>query len=145
MLLLFRNWGTSSRRFSRYRLIAIAVSGVWLLDNIVVHQLGTTNSLYRLCYALVLAFLSVDQINHVVFMERKRMFKNPKFIICCGLLIFFIFKALTESFFVFKLGLSLEFFSKFYLVLVVVNAIVNVIYTLAILWMPTKQNFSLRY
>ena len=145
ILMLFRNWGTRKSRFKVYQVISIIVTAVWLADNVVFHSLSTTNVVYRLCYSLVLVFLSVDQINHVAMMERKNIMKNPKFVICCGLLLFFMFKALMESFFVFELGLSNYFLERFMMIMIVVNVIVKVIYTIAILWMKRKQNFLLRY
>lgn len=145
ILLLFRNWGTSPKRFTVYRIVAIMITSFWIADNIVVNSITETNAVYRLCYSLVLVFFSVDQINHVVFMERTEILRNSKFIICSGFLLFFTFKALMESFYVFELGLSIKFHQRFMMVMVIVNVLVNLIYSIAILWMPRKQNFSLHY
>jgi hypothetical protein len=145
ILLLFRNWGTNPKRFLFYKLAGIAITFIWVLDNLILHRLSETNAGYRLCYSLLLAFLSVDQINHVVIIERTPIVRNPKFMICCGVLLYFTFRGLTESLMLFHLDLSTGFYSKYFLVLVVVNVIANLLYSIAVVWMPTRQGFCLRF
>jgi hypothetical protein len=145
VLWLFRNWGTQKRRFTFYQYAAVAVTSIWIADNLVLHSIWENNDIYRLCYSLLLVFLSVDQMNHVVIIERQIITRNPKFCICAGFLLYYMFKAIVESFFVFGLHLSVFFYEQFMFIMVGVNVLANAIYTIAILWMPTKRSFSVHY
>jgi small basic protein len=145
VLLLFRNWGTHERRITFYKYAAIAVTGIWIIDNLILHSICEYNDVYRLCYSFLLVFLSVDQINHVVIMEREKITRNPKFIICNGLLLYYTFKTIVEAFFVFQVNLSILFYEQFMFILTGINVLTNGIYTTAILWMPTKRSYWVRY
>jgi uncharacterized membrane protein (DUF373 family) len=88
-------------------------------------------------------FLAINQVNRLIVEEKKNLLSNSKFLICTGAMIFYTYKIMVESFYIFKLDQSNDFLSNIYYILVFVNLFVNLLFALAILWIPTRQRFTL--
>lgn len=137
--------GKLQHRLVIYILLVILFISIWILDNFWMYTIYTTNSLFRVAYAFVLVLLSIDQINFVLIHEKGNLLKNARFLICAGTIIFYSFKTIFELFYMFKIKMSDSFYNHLFLILVFVNLITNLIYSLAVLWIPTKQKFTLPY
>ena len=71
--------------------------------------------------------------------------KDSRFILCTAFIIFFAYKALLESFYLIELKLNDNFYRSLFVILTFLNLIINLVYALAALWLPTKQRFTLPY
>ena len=71
--------------------------------------------------------------------------KNSSFIICCGFIVMLTYTLLTEMFYAYGLELSDAFTQNLNYIFIFMNLFSNVIYALAILWMPKRQAFTLQY
>jgi hypothetical protein len=140
-LWLFRNWGILKDRAMAY--IAVLLSLIWIYDNFIWHQITRLNSLFRISYSFVLIFLAINQLNKLIVGERGILLRNTKFLICIGICIFYSYKASIEVFYLIELQASNNFYSNIFLIHIIVNLFVNLIYGLAALWIPTKQKFTL--
>jgi hypothetical protein len=95
-------------------------------------------------YSLSVVLLSIHSINGILFKERE-ILKNPAFLICLGIVVFFTYKVVIEMFWIYGLRESRNFRLNVYIILVYINLICNLIYALAILWMRRKQAFTLQF
>jgi len=148
LLWLFYNWSddySRKKKNIRFTIIAILFTIVWLVDNLVMHDMTTINSMFRVVYSFVIVLLSIEQINLVFHRERQSILRNARFIICAAFVIFYTYKTIVEVFFMIDLGMSRNFYVQLYYILVLLNLIINLIYALALLWIPRKQRFSLPF
>jgi hypothetical protein len=143
MIWQFYRWDILRSRRNTLSLILGITILVWVYDNLISHTIETFNSLYRVFYSSVLIFLSIDQTNRLIVNEKKNLFKNSIFLICIGILLFYTNKVLIETFYLFKLPVRHMFYDNLFFIIACVNVFVNLLYALAVLWIPTKEKFTL--
>ena len=143
LVFLFYNWDSFGKKIL-YFLVGLFVV-VWAAENLVYGSIFRLNSFFRLFYSLAVVILSIDQINLTMMHERKNLFRNARFIICCLFAFYYTFKATYEVFYFVPLRMSNGFYDNLFLILVFVNLFANLGYALAVLWIPTKQKFTLPY
>jgi hypothetical protein len=142
---LFYRWHLFYQTNRLYYALLLTFSLTWLLDIVFISGFSHFNSFYRIFYSFVLILLSINMINRLLFQERISLLKNPVFLICSGFIIFYTLTVSTEAFFVYGLKLSPAFQENINYILNSANLLCNLIYALAILWMPRRQAFSLQY
>ena len=143
ILLQFRKWENNPPAIFYFCL----TSGffVWILDDLILHSLRDNNSIFRIYYSFVIIFFSINQVNKIIIYEKGVLLKNAVFLICISFLMYYSCKTFVEIFNAFHLGLSNEFNRNIFMIMYVANLLSNIIYTLAILCMPPKQEFSMPY
>jgi len=139
----FYKWNDNGLK--KYVILALLGLAVWSADNLVLNSITHNNSLFRAFYSFLVVFFSIDQVNKLVIYERGPLFKNPMFIICITFLLYYGFKAFVESYNMFHLGLSKTLLRDLWIILYFVNGIANLLYAIAVLWIPTKVKFILPY
>jgi hypothetical protein len=137
----FKEWGSFKGRRNLFYGLITGLVIIWVIDNLVLHSLTSVNSFYRIVYSFVLVFLSIEQMNVMIFTSRKSLLINAAFMICTGIAIYYTYKATVEVFFLIKLKGSMIFYSNIFKILVFVNLIANLIFGWAVLWIPRKQRF----
>jgi hypothetical protein len=140
----FYKWN-NKKGLKKYVILALLGLAVWSADNLVLNSITHNNSLFRAFYSFLVVFFSIDQVNKLVIYERGPLFKNPMFIICITFLLYYGFKAFVESYNLFHLGLSKTLLRDLWIILYFVNGIANLLYAIAVLWIPTKVKFILPY
>jgi len=143
-LWLFHNWGLFNRKKSTFIAIAGTFFIIWLLNNILVTGFIKHNLYFFILYAFALIFFSVNTFNKAVVHERSSIFRNPKFWICLGIIIFYSFFIVTVStgISLFMHNVSVEFRRGLQSISVFSNLLVNLLYAVAVLWIPRKKNFT---
>ena len=134
-------WG----RFHFNVLVTAILILTWSAENVFLFQLYGVSSYFRLFYSAILVFLSINVSNRIIATEKGTLLKHPVFLICIGLLIYFTYKILVETFWLYGLGRSREFRENVYSIMIWINMIVNLIYAFAVLWIPAKQRFTMQY
>jgi len=144
-LWLFKEWNLfESKRL--YRSLWILLSIVWLSETILFSKLTHDyNSYFRIFYSFIVILMSITTINSLLMKERKHLLKNPMFLICCTFVILNTITVLTEAFFASNLHLGDAFRINMDRITILTSLLCNLIYALAILWMPKKQAFILQY
>jgi hypothetical protein len=141
---LFKKWSIRPVRNIEKALVLVMLA-IWIYDNLILHSLFTVNSIFRVCYSLVIIFYSISELNRTILAERKSLLMNAKFIICITFIIYYSYKAIVEVFYIINPQLSPDFYWNLYMVLVFVNLFSNLMYALATAWIPTRQKFILPY
>ena len=142
----FQRWklfGSNSKIPSLVYCVFIAV---WLVENLFISKfyLGF-NSYFRILFSFVIVIMSIGMLNEIIMKEKKQLVKNSIFIICSLFILLFTYALLTESFIVYGVSMDQSFKRSLYRIFKVVNFLCNILYGVAIWWMPKKQAFALKY
>jgi hypothetical protein len=140
---LFLNWGSFKRNLNLFWATIVFLVVTWIYDNLFAHSIAHINSFFRIVSSFVLVFLAIDQVNKLITEERGRLFRNYRFLICLGMILFFTYRAYVEVFYWQDLHVSILFYRNIYNIMIFMNLFVNLMYALAILWIPTRQRFTL--
>lgn len=118
---------------------------VWITDNVFINSITDDNSIFRIYYSFVIVFFSIDLLNKAIINEKENILKNAVFLACAGFLTYYGLKVLLEVFNSFKISFNNSFYIEIWFTLSVANCISNIIYAIAILCIPKKQEFFLQY
>jgi len=142
---LFHNWGLFNGNRKIFLLIIAGISVVWAYTSFFVTGFQHMNNLYLLIYSAALIFFSVTTFNKIVVHQRINIFTNARFWICIGIIIFYSFFILTRatdlSTGVLK-HVSKSFKDNLQLINTYSNLLVNLLYAVAVIWIPRKKNIT---
>jgi hypothetical protein len=141
----FKRWFLfADRTILYYILQGIFIAG-WLIETAATGKLHLFNSYFIIGHSILLVLMSVNMINKVMFEDPFSLFKNPIFLICMGLIVFFTYFILVEAFWLNGLNRSKTFRIHIYEILPFVNLFTNIVFALATLCIPLKRQYILRY
>jgi len=143
-LWLFHNWGLFNRRKSTFITIAGVFFVIWLLENTILTGFIKHNLYFFILYSFALIFFSVNSFNKMVVHERSSIFRNPKFWICLGIIIFYSFFIVVVStgLSFFEHSMSRAFRRELWSISVYSNLLVNLLYAVAVICIPRKKNYT---
>ena len=144
LLWFFQKLGTVKVKALFYLLIILFLA-VWIIESSVTQRFGSGFTFYfNILYDLIVVLLSIRAINDLLFVE-KDLVKNPAFLICIGLLIFFTYDIINRMFRLYGLNNSSAFKSSVTSIQSIINFLSNLIYALAVAWMRKRQPFTFRF
>jgi len=118
---------------------------IWLAENFLISHFNLRITYYfDIVYALSVVLLSIKAVNDLLFIE-KELLKNPTFLICIGLIIYFTYKIMQRMFDLYGLKDSIDFRVNVQRILALINCFTNLIFALAVLWMRKRQPFTLQF
>ena len=146
VLWLFKNWNLFDRSRKLYGFLIFLVTIVWTVETIFLSKLAEGfNSYFRILFSFMVILMSINTINSLLMRERKPLLKNPVFLICSTFVLFNTIAVVAEAFFASNLQLGDQFRINMDRIIVFTSLLCNLIYALAILWMPKRQAFILQY
>ena len=143
-LWMYYTW-SSHKNLLLFGLLFIVGLFVWVYDNFIFSSITITTSVYRIYYSLVLVFCSINQTNKILFSDHRQLWKNPIFLVSTVSIIYYSFRVFVESMFLFQAEMSNQFMRYVFAIMVIVNFFAHLVYTLAILCIPARKEFTLRY
>ena len=114
---------------------------VWITDTLITGSITQTSLYFRIFYSLIIVFFSIHMINEKIFTSKQHLLKNCSFLIYISFCIFFTYKALVEAFILYGIDRT-QFFMHVYIIMIYVNFGVNLLYALAVIWIPAKYKFT---
>ena len=142
LTLQFKNWDLFRKKQSLFKSIMISFLVVWLLENFLIGSIRQFSSYFRIYYSFLIVLMGVTEINRLIVTDRKNLLKNPIFLFCIGFIIYFTYKVLVETFWVYGLNYKRTFRNSVYDILLWINLFGNLTYAAALLWMNTKLRFT---
>lgn len=139
----FHVWGFLRQKKKLFYALLAFTTICWITENLIFHHITDMVPYFRFLYFFLIVLLSINKINFMITHENRNLFRNPKFLICIGFIIYFIymivdFWALAISFFGDQsIVLRISFLMDY------VNAFSNIIYSIAFLLIPKPQKFTL--
>lgn len=142
LLWQFKRWKLFKKKKQLFSISIALFSILWLLENFYFSTIFNFCSYFRILYSFITVLMSIVIINQLVVSERKSLLKNSSFLLCVGLVFYYTLQALVEAFWVY--GVDDKVFStNVYNISVITNFITNLLYTVAIIWIPPRQRFTL--
>lgn len=147
VLLLWQleRWAAFDRFRQLFPALLFLFAGTWVTENMVLSSLSETRPWFRLLYSFIIVILAIQVLNRLIIYERRSLLQHPVFLICTGLIIFFTYKLMIEIFWINGFDSSPGFLINVYSIHAWINCLANIIYALAVLWMPAKQRFIFPY
>ncbi|MEO6917155.1 MAG: hypothetical protein ABI151_17355 [Chitinophagaceae bacterium] len=138
----FHRWGFWQKKSGqRFKMLLVLMFMAWALDNFILSNIGSSNRYYLLTYYFGLVMLSIRQINQDMMNGKRAMDESGRLIICTGILLFFTFGIVRESFTIFEEGLSRPAKFKISLIISIANLIANIIYGFGACYIPKQKNW----
>jgi hypothetical protein len=135
----FYYWRYYSNTRRWYPYFGILCLVLWIIEIFFIGSIHEIAVIFRLASAFLVVTLSINEINYIIINESRELLKNARFLICTGFLIFFIYQLLLEGFIYITANekdkttanqiLQLFFY---------INAFVNVIYGIAVWFIPKR-------
>jgi len=141
----FKKWELFERAKSLFVILLYSYILFWGIECFVFHRLFLIASYFRLYYSFVIVLMSINMINGQLMTESRNIFRNPIFLICIAFLIYYIYKVIVGIFRLYGLSGSESFKHHLDLFMPYINLFANLIFALAVLWMPKKHRFSLQF
>lgn len=139
----FYRWGRFKSK-TIYLLVQVLFLATWLFETFV-YRKNLFNSYFIIGYSFVIVLLCIEQINHEILPIKRQLWKDPIFLICMGLLIFYTYSIMVEAFWHYGLNRSKYFRQRIYEIMAYINLLTNLLFAFAVLWMPLKLRYMLRY
>ena len=116
--------------------------GLWAVCNLLFFHLDDfVFPFYRILYPFVIVLLSVNEINLMITHDNRNLYRNPRFVICLGFIVFFLYQILYEGAFLVGGTDKTEVVpSEIIKLFNYVNAFVNGLYLIATLLVPRKRS-----
>ncbi len=143
LLWQFKNWKLFEKHRNLFYGLMFLFTASWVGENIFISLQGF-NSYFIVAQSFILVLLSISMINIIVLADSTPLFRNPVFLICLGLVIYFTYALLVEIFWVFGLNRSRQFRLHIYEIMSYISLLTNLIFAFAFLWIPMKLQYILR-
>ena len=141
---LFHAWGLFNRNRIFFISLMIAYFIAWFIITFIIFTINKDSNYYfRVLYSFTLVLFAVSTFNKMVVNHRGRIWQNAQFWICLGIIIFFTFFLMDNAtkLSLFRHKISHDFRINLQKIIVVSNLLVNILYAVAVLWIPRKKNF----
>jgi hypothetical protein len=140
----FYYWRYYSHTKRWYPYIGIACLIVWIIENLIIGNIFYIGPVFRISSAFMLVILSINEINYVIINESRYLLKNARFLICAAFLVYFLYQVLLEgAIYVTAKGAS-PTANKIINLFSYINAFVNIIYGIAVWYIPKKISLEFR-
>lgn len=139
VLYQFYVWGFLKRKRLLYIILVAGLTVTWITENLILSRIEDFSPVFRVTYAFIAVLLSINEINYLIVQDNKSLLRNSRFLICLGFIIIFIYQIIYEaSFFV---GSDTVMTLRIVFMFNYINAFVNLIYAIAVLFIPVKTAY----
>ncbi len=127
--------------FNSKSLVFLFTIGVctWVIDNFLFHNLAQSNSLFRVIASLIILWLSINKLSRLTFNVQPDHFKKTDLLLCFSFLAYFTFRGFIHVIKLFSIGYTTAFYIDLWIILCILNLLVNISFFIAILWIPKQQ------
>ena len=139
----FHVWGFLRQKKKWFYALLIFSTCLWVIQNLVFMQITHFNPYFRLFDYSLIVLLSVNKINFMITHDNRNLFRNPKFLMCIGFIIYFIYMIVYYWAYEVSLFGKSEISITINMLMSYVNVFTNIIYAIALLLIPAPQKFTL--
>ena len=139
----FFRWDMFEERRNWFPGLQVLFVLFWLLE-VFLFSLFRVSSYFIIFHSFVIVLLSINMINKIVFRESHPLLQHPVFLICMGFIAYFTYAVLVEAFWIFGLTQSRLFRLHIHELLAYINLFVNLLFALAVIWIPMRQQYILQ-
>jgi hypothetical protein len=140
----FHIWGFLKKRKRFYYLLISLPVFIWIVENIIFGKIDVFSPYFRILYAFLITLAGITEINYRITHDNKNLFRSPKFIICIGLILFFVYQILYEwAYQVSLIAAPTGFTTSIISLFAYIDAITNIIFGIAFLVAREEKEFKL--
>jgi hypothetical protein len=141
----FYYWRYHSRTRRWYPYFGILCIGIWIWENLLYRDVfGEVGTIFRVSEAFILVILSINEINYLLINDNRSLLKNARFLICAGFLVYFLYQILLEGSIYISSQQKSPITNQIILVSSYINAFVNVIYGIAVWYIPKRTSLQFK-
>jgi hypothetical protein len=133
----FYQWRKGKQKIYMYMMWVLIIA--WCTEDILFERICTFSPYFQVAYSLFLILLAVNQLNWLIVNERGNIIKQPVFISCVAIIIFFSYKVITEIFYYYAPKNDIK--NNIFVLESYVNVGYHLLLTIAILCIPPKISF----
>ncbi|HYF31469.1 MAG TPA: hypothetical protein VD993_10155 [Chitinophagaceae bacterium] len=112
----------------------------WIVQNLVFSKFSEFSPFFHVAYSFVVVMLSINEINYLITHENRQLFRNARFLICLGFIIFFIYQILYEgSYYISSTEKRSAIAKTITSYAAYINVLTNIIFAVAIWFIPEKK------
>lgn len=139
----FLKWGLFRSKKHLYYFLQVLLICLWTAENIV-HSFKAFNSHFIILHSFFFVMMAISMINRISLRESTPLWRQPIFLICVGLVIYYDYAVLVEALWIFGLNYSGRFRIRIFEILAYINLFTNMIFAFAFIWVPTKLRYILQ-
>jgi len=113
----------------------------WITDNVLFGHLNVFSPYFKIFYCFILVILSTRQVNTIVFSDTRVILRNYQFLFSLAFILKFTYEIILE--YGYQLSTYSAPFKAVQNMQVFINAVVVLIYTLAVIVYPLKTRYRL--
>ena len=141
LLYQFRTWGFLHRKQKLFYTLVVLYAIIWIMEDLVFFRIEEYTPFFKGAYSFGIVLLSINEINYMIVQDNKQLFRNAKFLICLGFIIYFIYQIIYEaSYYVLGRDNVVRIATSIISMFGYMNAFVNLLYGVAVLLIPEKKN-----
>lgn len=140
----FHVWGFLKQKKKWFYALLIFSTCLWVVQNLVFKEITHFSPYFRFFDYSLIVLLSVNKINFMITHDNRNLFRNPKFLICIGFIIYFIYMIVYYWAYEVSLFGKSEISITINMLMSYVNVFTNIIYAIAFLLIPAPQKFTLK-
>ncbi len=144
LLFQFNNWYTFKYKKKSVYFITLILLSIWFYEFFLITQIWKFSSYFRIISAFIIVLLSLRTISLLINSNQLTLIMNSTFIICIALILFYTVKILLEIFFIYALPINNFLGNSFYRLIFNILILTNIMYALAIIFMPLKPKYILQ-
>ena len=139
----FHQWGFLKGHPNAFYALLFGTAFIWILENIILGHINSFRPYFPFCYCFVIVILSVREINFLITHDNRLLSRNPRFLICIGFIIFFIYRIIFEWAYQLSLLETSDFTTTVIFLFSYINALTNIIFGIGLLLVRREQTFKL--
>jgi hypothetical protein len=136
----FKEWGLFDKYRKLYYFLLALFLVLWLCETLFT-SLHSFASWFSIVHAFVFVMLSINMIIIVSLYDTTPFYRQPVFLICLGLIIFFTYAMLVEGFWIVGFTHKELFRLKVYQIMSYINFFTNLLFAFAFLWIPMRPRY----
>ena len=137
-----KKWKVFEARNGLYIALQLGLLLCWLIDAFFSHGLLNLLSIYRVISGALMVVIFIGYSNSLLFQFSKPAARDSSFLISLGLIFFFSVKIPGEIFWWQGVTSSDRYLRGLYNVIIFINLFVNLLYIIAVLWIPKKAKYT---
>lgn len=135
-----RNWkNILTTKWIFYSLIGAATLW-WIIDELILMKILGYKSLLLIFFPFVLVLLTTRQLSFIVAIGKTNILKNPVFVFCIAIILFYSYRVLSEIFY--HYAPDGETKKNIFNIQAYVNVVFNIMLAIAILLVPKKGKLT---
>lgn len=145
LLLLWQLLRMQAQEKMTLTVAALAGLIIWLTDNVWLHGIDQANVWFRISASLIMVYFSIDTATQLLLGNSTPVLQKTDLALC---LAFFVYHTYRSFILLFSFFASHPFSvvsRHLWLALAVINILIHITYTIAILWIPKQPSTSNRY